>query len=57
MADKHVKVFNIIAPIYAKFYDFQVSFYRETILRAKKELDITRYKTILDIGCGTGALC
>ncbi len=57
MKDKHTKIFNVIAPIYAKFYDYQVDYFQKTIHIAKKELDITRYKTILDIGCGTGALC
>lgn len=52
----HLKIFNIIAPIYAKFYDFQVKYYNETILKVKDEIDITKYKTVLDIGCGTGAL-
>lgn len=53
----HSKIFNIIAPIYAKFYDFQVKYYEETLIKVKDEIDITKYKTVLDIGCGTGALC
>lgn len=56
MGQKHSKIFNIIAPIYAKFFDFQVKYYNETILKVKDEIDITQYKTVLDIGCGTGAL-
>lgn len=56
MGDNHSKIFNIIAPIYAKFYDFQVKYYNETIIKVKDEMDITKYKTVLDIGCGTGAL-
>ncbi len=53
----HTKIFNIIAPIYAKFYDFQVKYYDNTLIKVKDEIDIKEYKTVLDIGCGTGALC
>lgn len=56
MSHNHRSIFNLIAPIYAKFYDFQVKYYSETILKAKDEIDISKYKTVLDIGCGTGAL-
>lgn len=57
MSHKHSKLFNIIAPIYALFYDFQVKYYNKTLLKVKDEIDIRQYKTVLDIGCGTGALC
>lgn len=57
MADKHTKIFNTIASIYAKFYKFQVGYFKQAIFLAKPSLDITTYKTVLDIGCGTGALC
>ena len=56
MGQKHSKLFNIIAPIYARFFDLQVKYYNETIEKVKDEIDITQYKTVLDIGCGTGAL-
>ena len=56
MGNFHRSIFNIIAPIYAKFYDFQVKYYNETIMKMKDELDISQYKSVLDIGCGTGAL-
>ncbi|MFT5874463.1 MAG: ubiquinone/menaquinone biosynthesis C-methylase UbiE [Clostridium sp.] len=56
MDHNHSKVFNVIAPIYAKFYDYQVRYYDETIIKVEYEIDITQYKTVLDIGCGTGAL-
>lgn len=57
MADKHSKIFNAIAPIYAKFFDYQVKYFEDTLVKAKKELDVTQYQSVLDIGCGTGALC
>ncbi len=53
----HSMIFNIIAPIYALFFNFQVNYYEKTLLKVKDEIDITQYKTVLDIGCGTGALC
>lgn len=56
MADKHSNIFNAIAPIYAIFYNFQVKYYHETLKKTKEEIDISKYKTVLDIGCGTGAL-
>lgn len=54
---KFFKLFNIIAPIYAKFYNFQVKYYDDILEKTKEEIDLTQYKTVLDIGCGTGALC
>ncbi len=57
MRHEHSKLFDIIAPIYAKFFDFQVRYYEDTLIKVKEEIDITKYKTVLDIGCGTGALC
>lgn len=57
MGINHSKIFNIIAPIYAKFYYFQVKYYENTLIKVKDEIDIKEYKTVLDIGCGTGALC
>lgn len=37
MSHNHSKLFNIIAPLYAKFFDFQVKYYEETIVKAKEE--------------------
>ena len=56
MANKHSKIFNAIAPIYVIFYNFQVKYYHKTLNKMKEEIDISKYKTVLDIGCGTGAL-
>lgn len=50
------KLFNMIAPIYAKFFNFQIKYFKETIEKAKDTIDITEFKTVLDVGCGTGAL-
>lgn len=57
MGQDHSKLFNIIAPIYGRFYDFQVRYYDKTLIKVKDDIDIRKYKTVLDIGCGTGALC
>jgi len=50
-------LFNFIAPIYGLFYDRQKKQFAEVIEGIKNKLDLTSYETILDVGCGTGALC
>jgi len=54
---KENKVFNLIAPIYGLFYHRQKKHYNKILDNLNKEHDITIYKTVIDIGCGTGALC
>lgn len=51
-----MSLFDIIAPIYALFYNFQVKYFQRIQEKASEELDISKYNNILDIGCGTGAL-
>lgn len=50
-------LFNTIAPVYGLFYQHQKKHYRNIIKKHKKEFDISSFKTVLDVGCGTGALC
>ena len=50
-------LFNTIAPIYGLFYNGQKKKFNEIIARVSKELNLKDYQTILDVGCGTGALC
>ncbi len=50
-------LFNFIAPIYGLFYNSQKKNYKITIANMKEIIDISKYKNIIDIGCGTGALC
>lgn len=50
-------LFNTIAPVYGLFYKMQESHYRSVIDRASKDIDLTSYESVLDVGCGTGALC
>lgn len=50
-------LFNLIAPIYALFYNMQKKRFVKILERAGKELDLQSFRTVIDIGCGTGALC
>jgi ubiquinone/menaquinone biosynthesis C-methylase UbiE len=50
-------IFNLIAPIYGLFYEMQKSHYGTVLDRVSEVLDLTSYDTVLDVGCGTGALC
>jgi len=50
-------LFNVIAPIYGLFYNGQKNKFNRIVDEVKEEFNILEYKTILDVGCGTGALC
>jgi len=50
-------VFDNIAPIYGSFFDYQKKHYNTVLENVKKELDFSGYHSIIDVGCGTGALC
>ncbi len=50
-------LFNSIAPIYGLFYAYQKKGFSKMLESAEKELNLMSFKTILDVGCGTGALC
>lgn len=50
-------VFDLIAPIYGLFYDYQKRNYNAKIDDIQNLLDFSTYNSIIDIGCGTGALC
>ena len=50
-------LFNTIAPVYGLFYQIQKNHYETIIERVSKDINLTSYKSILDVGCGTGALC
>jgi len=47
----------LIAPIYGLFYAKQKKRYAKVIDDVKNELDVAAYQKIIDVGCGTGALC
>lgn len=50
-------LFDLIAPIYGLFYDYQKKHYSSILDKAQNELDLSSYQTVIDVGCGTGALC
>lgn len=50
-------IFNFIAPVYALFYNKQRKRFIEVLEKTQQELDLAPSKSILDVGCGTGALC
>jgi ubiquinone/menaquinone biosynthesis C-methylase UbiE len=50
-------LFNSIAPVYGLFYRIQKKRFSEVIEWVATEFDLTAFETIIDIGCGTGALC
>ncbi len=50
-------LFNSIAPVYGLFYKIQKKRFAEVIDGISGELDLTAYDSIIDVGCGTGALC
>jgi ubiquinone/menaquinone biosynthesis C-methylase UbiE len=51
------KLFNLVAPVYGLFYKVQKKRFSEVIEGVEHELDLSAFNTILDVGCGTGALC
>jgi len=50
-------VFDNIAPIYGRFFDYQKKHYKAVLENVKNEFDFSGYQSIIDVGCGTGALC
>lgn len=50
-------LFHNISSIYGLFFNIQVKNFKTIFNNIKNELDLTNYKNIIDIGCGTGALC
>lgn len=57
MSKGNNSLFNLIAPIYGLFYEKQRIRFLKVIKGVKRELNLMSYDTILDVGCGTGALC
>ncbi|MCX5775324.1 MAG: class I SAM-dependent methyltransferase [Firmicutes bacterium] len=50
-------LFNFIAPVYGLFYQRQKVNFKSAIEGARQAFDLTAFASILDVGCGTGALC
>lgn len=51
----HIRLFDVIAPLYSLFFQLQVRNYRRIIQNNLSIFKDGQYR-ILDIGCGTGAL-
>ncbi len=54
---KRNSLFNNISFIYGLFFNYQVRHFTTIFNNIKVELDLSNYENIIDIGCGTGALC
>ncbi len=50
-------LFNRISRVYGLFYGRQKREFARVIAEAAAVLDLSRYRSALDVGCGTGALC
>jgi len=50
-------LFDRIAPVYGLYYGSQQRAFNEVLDKMRAELDPACHRNILDIGCGTGALC
>lgn len=53
---KRFNVFQVIAPVYGSFYNMQKRNYQLGLQQLFTQLDFSTINTLLDIGCGTGAL-
>lgn len=49
-------LFQIIAPVYGFFFSSQVKNFKNSLSKGEKEIVFKKNETIIDIGCGTGAL-
>lgn len=50
-------LFNTIAPVYSLFFNYQRERFFQLFEEAEPELALEEFNTVLDVGCGTGALC
>lgn len=50
-------LFDMISPVYGLFFQSQESYYKEILQNVSGEIELSEGLNILDIGCGTGALC
>lgn len=55
--NKSKLLFNFISPIYGLFYNSQKKHYLDIINNMNDKLKLSGFNNIVDIGCGTGALC
>lgn len=50
-------LFNLIAPVYGLFYSRQKKQYRKDLSILQNHMDFATFNSVIDIGCGTGAMC
>lgn len=50
-------LFNTIAPVYGLFFNYQRHQFIRSLEQVKSSLDLKTSQNVLDVGCGTGALC
>ena len=50
-------VFYLIAPVYALIFGLQAKKYAAIVKKISERFDLRRNKSIVDLGCGNGALC
>lgn len=55
--EKKPFLFNKIAILYGLFFNGQVRNYRNIFEDIKEDFNFSSYQNVIDIGCGTGALC
>lgn len=55
--DKHTGLFDRIAKVYSWFFNRQQKGYEFALKKLSKAEDLSSVTRVLDIGCGTGALC
>ena len=53
----HHMIFNKLASFYGMYFESQKRSFNTAIDIAKPLVDLSKYNTVLDVGCGTGALC
>lgn len=46
-------LFDVIAPYYGLFFNFQVKYYQKILNRVAQELDQVNYKNIIDVSTET----
>jgi len=51
------KLFNKVSGLYGWFFKFQVGYYNKILDRIRHDFDISTFKSVIDVGCGTGAYC
>lgn len=52
-----MSIFNKIAPVYGLFFNFQKKHFQKVLDFVADVVDLSLYRNVIDIGCGTGALC